>query len=244
MEPEMIELIEKGLMGTASEEEKKLIDSRMSDPEFRKAYEETKKLVTSMRLHQRKNLLKLMREEEIRLSATEKRSTTSVLPLRYWAAAAAVLLIGLFFVYNLIQERTDMFARNYEDLPALNALDSRGIGTGSLEASFQLYRDGRVDEALKMVNEYLAEHPDDLEAVFLRGLILLKDRQFEKAVDDLTRIETPDGRWYLALGYIGLKDYGQAKNILQILTLESGSDLKLKADKLLEELQEMETSAK
>lgn len=238
-----MELIEKGVLGTASEEERKLIDSRMSDQEFRKTYEETNKLISSMRLHQRQNVLKLMRDEEVRIRATEKRSETNMVSWRYWAAAAAVLLVGLFFVFNLTQQPSDIFTRYYEDLPSLNTSQSRGIDEGVSKAAFQLYRDGRVDDALSIVNDHLSKNPDDIEVVFLRGLIFLKDHKFENAVDDLARIESPAGRWYLALSYVGLKDYAEAKNTLQMIMLESDNEFRLKAGKLLEELQKLETSA-
>ncbi|MCG6875151.1 MAG: tetratricopeptide repeat protein [Betaproteobacteria bacterium] len=58
----------------------------------------------------------------------------------------------------------------------------------ALEDADLLLRAGRAAQALEQVDEYLAKHPADMQARFLKGLILAEQKRESEAIDVFVRL--------------------------------------------------------
>lgn len=96
-------------------------------------------------------------------------------------------------------------------------LAARGNG---LEDADLLLRAGRPAQALEQVNEYLAKKPGDMQARFLKGLILVEQKRENEAIDVFVRL-TQDNPEYaepynnLAVLYAARGNLEGARNALE-----------------------------
>ncbi len=90
---------------------------------------------------------------------------------------------------------------------------------GDLKAIQRLLQAGRTDEALQQVNAYLSKRPNDAQAMFHKGLILVQMNQTDQAIDVfdvLTRDypELPEPYNNLAVLYSSQGKFDKARDIL------------------------------
>lgn len=83
----------------------------------------------------------------------------------------------------------------------------------------RLLQDGRPQEALKTVNAYLADHPDDAQGLFKKGIILAQMTQSEQAIAVFERLtkdypELPEPYNNLAVLYSAQGNFEQARQVL------------------------------
>jgi tetratricopeptide (TPR) repeat protein len=107
----------------------------------------------------------------------------------------------------------------------LIALGGAGYGTSFaaddyLESS-KLYKDGKRAEALERINAFIAQHPKDARARFLKGVILAEQNKNVEAIavfNDLTEEypELPEPYNNLAVLYANQGDYEKARKALEM----------------------------
>jgi uncharacterized protein (TIGR02246 family) len=85
----------------------------------------------------------------------------------------------------------------------------------------RLYKEGKRPEALDRVNAFLAQHPRDARARFLKGVILTEQNKTEDAIKVFTELtqdypELPEPYNNLAVLYAGQGDYQKARKALEM----------------------------
>ncbi|NWG86333.1 MAG: tetratricopeptide repeat protein [Hydrogenophilaceae bacterium] len=106
-------------------------------------------------------------------------------------------------------------------LGALLCSTALAAGTPSLQDANQLFKQGRYPAALDQVNAYLAAHPKEAQARFLKGLVLTELNRIQDAIrvfTDLTEDypELPEPYNNLAVLYAAQGQYDKARNSLEM----------------------------
>jgi len=89
------------------------------------------------------------------------------------------------------------------------------------QESSRLYKDGKRAEALERINAFIAQHPKDARARFLKGVILAEQNKNVEAIavfNDLTEEypELPEPYNNLAVLYANQGDYEKARKALEM----------------------------
>jgi tetratricopeptide (TPR) repeat protein len=95
------------------------------------------------------------------------------------------------------------------------------IAADEYQESARLYKDGRRAEALERINAFIAQHPKDARARFLKGVILAEQNRNSEAIavfNELTEDypELPEPYNNLAVLYAGQGDYEKARKALEM----------------------------
>lgn len=94
------------------------------------------------------------------------------------------------------------------------------VRANELQDARQLAKQGQTAQALEQVDHYLASHPKDAQARFLKGLLLTEQHKTKEAIkefSDLTRDypELPEPYNNLAVLYAGQGEYQKARAALE-----------------------------
>lgn len=112
-------------------------------------------------------------------------------------------------------------------LSATSSLAADAAGTaeppshgGGLEDSAKLLRQGRLSDALTEAERYLADHPREARARFLKGVILTEQKKGDEAIDVFAALiedypELPEPYNNLAVLYASHGEYDNARNALE-----------------------------
>ena len=160
----------------------------------------------------------------LRLVHSSKTSTMR----RLLAIAATLVLVAAsiwFFTKNGASVDQDaIFANHFnpgeESARAktiITTLESIGFGplteSDSLRMALQAYEDGHYDEALTLLKDITAAHPDNDAALYYTGIIHMSQERYAKAVEILlpiSRSETSEFRndalWNLGLCYLKMEN--------------------------------------
>lgn len=93
----------------------------------------------------------------------------------------------------------------------------------------KLISNGYYADAIKLLNEYIKNFPDDFDCLMLRGEAFLRDEKFEEALIDYAKVVEKNSKNILALNnfslaLIGCNRYSEAKEIINhVLTLHAGN---------------------
>lgn len=95
------------------------------------------------------------------------------------------------------------------------------LAADEYQESSRLYKDGRRAEALERINAFIAQHPKDARARFLKGVILAEQNRNSEAIavfNELTEDypELPEPYNNLAVLYAGQGDYEKARKALEM----------------------------
>ena len=85
----------------------------------------------------------------------------------------------------------------------------------------RLYKEGKRSEALDRLESYLAQHPKDARARFLKGVVLTEQNKNQDAIKVFTELtqdypELPEPYNNLAVLYAGQGDYDKARKSLEM----------------------------
>ncbi|WP_062061666.1 tetratricopeptide repeat protein [Aquimarina longa] len=160
----------------------------------------------------------------------------------YAGSIAAILIIGLFIVFQLNKpiDSKSLYAeyKNWNDLPSLTVRD---VNTNLAQAE-RLFREKKYTNALEIFNTYHSDTNSLNPQVLLYiAIAQLELDQNKLAIENFNRLlnsdtlDAPKAHWYLALTYLKLEKIEEAKNELQIL-LKDSSNIHTAAQKLLDEL--------
>ena len=99
--------------------------------------------------------------------------------------------------------------------------NSQTASDSGLQTSETLFRQGQYPQALTTINGWIATHPKDAQARFLKGLILTEQNKTDEAIAVFTKLtedypELPEPYNNLAVLYAAQGKYEQARNALEM----------------------------
>ena len=185
----------------------------------------------------KKKLLKV--KEDYKVTSGKSKPKTRSLYYILSAAAAVILLFGLFFTGNSNESLyTDYYQTS--DLPSFT---NRSDPASVLSTASTAFKEGNLDTSLTTFQEYLSagKEVDPLVYVYT-GLIYSKKENLEKAIEQFDLLENAQSLdrsravWYKALTYLKFDKVAKAKEMLTRI-LEDPSNYNYKeAKELLEKL--------
>lgn len=151
-------------------------------------------------------------------------------------AASLVILAGVVWFFTRGGAPVDpetLFANNYRPdadldrakttITSLESMGMAGVTTDSdtLRQALQLYEDGQLEEAQKMLTDLFAAHPDNETTQYYLGVVHMAQSHYAKAIElllPLSRSESADYKnealWNLGLCYLktenGVEDAREA----------------------------------
>lgn len=205
------ELIEKYFSnGLSSEEFEQLEQFLENDSQLRDEFYNELEIKRSIAEEKHRSL-------KSRFQQLDKKTKKKTTWLPY--AAAIALLIGIgTFIYSLQPNYQNLYAENFEAYPNIIVPTVRGANTSEnkTEKAFNYYDTKNYKEAIKAFEE-LYKKDNTGYANFYYAMSLMANNQVEKAIHAL---ENPNWQipekfqaqtdWYLALGYLKLKNKEKA----------------------------------
>ncbi|NRB49660.1 MAG: hypothetical protein HRU41_18410 [Saprospiraceae bacterium] len=215
--------IEKYFSDEFSEAERTAFEQELAkDTELAKSFAQRKEIEDFLAVRPGREKLKAeIGELGDSFFSSSNESTTKVVPLRrrlYWiagAAAAAILLLLLVPTWLNSPPTYQQFA---EHRPL--SLQERGSDQKDLQAIETAFNTGNYSSAAELLNQYLEEQPDDLQAQIYASIAALELDRAEEALTRLSPISTgtsiyrSTAQWYLALVYLKQKNYQESRTAL------------------------------
>jgi len=172
-EPDL-HIIEAYLHDRLRPEEKADFEQKMKlDPELRALVSQMRATVIAIRQSAMDEKLDMLKEEEKKMAVLDQ-SSFRITPLYKWVAVAAVLLIGLFFVFPLFKPddtiRNPYLAEHFDDY-VLHSI-TRGNNsdqkvTPEQELAYNLYGTKQFHKAMPLLEELWEEKGDTLALFYL-----------------------------------------------------------------------------
>lgn len=172
----------------------------------------------------------------------------STLRWQLFAAAAAVLLL-VFFTYGYYQNQTDnrLYADYFDDGQAQEYLAVRGENNNdeALQKALTTYQQGDYTNSLLQFKALKEKNPFDSQLLLYTGLSAMQTSDFYTARQvfnqllslDVDPADRASARWYLALTYLQQEQVQQAKAELKWLAKNNTGELGTKARALLSEIE-------
>lgn len=229
------QLIEKYIQGRLSDLEKKSVEELIqSDEEFRKAIEWEKQVAASLRQKSEEEFAHLLKE------LSQKKST----PWLKWAAAAAILILGISAILFLFQPPTpkQLFQSYFEPQPNITQPIIRGseITTEDYEA-FLAYEDRDWANAERLFEMLYGQSSNPVYLLY-QGNCLLAMGKFQESIPVLEMAASQNAelslraKWFLALAYLQNNNLSKTKSLLQEI-IEAEDVYSQQAASLLAELE-------
>ncbi|MEL7146437.1 MAG: hypothetical protein AAFO69_08725 [Bacteroidota bacterium] len=243
---EIEELITGYYNQTLSEAEEAVFQQKFdNDASFRKLSEQMEIEILAARKAGRKQLKAQFDQWEAAApdgqSVREKRSFAKVLKIAI--AAAIVLAVGIYLMAPNADK--DLFAgyyTPYENYEYTQTRDESGSVENLKAKAYQAYDEGDFKAAKNYFVEFLAANPNDVPALFFKGICQIETKQWQLALVDLSAVaDSKDpfyadaAKWYLALAHLQLEDLPASKKLLNELSSIPG-DYQQKAQDLLKAL--------
>ena len=165
------------------------------------------------------------------------------------AAAVSLILVVSYavFLYWSASQPARLFAAYFEPAPntyiTYRSADSNPNPIPEeLKQALGYYNTEAFDLSLPHFKNYLADHPDDPQALLLAANAYLQAGQAEQAVQCLLRIEArgetlqSEVPWYLALAYLQQKQLPRARQYLENVMATPSSPFREKAGEILEKI--------
>jgi tetratricopeptide (TPR) repeat protein len=179
---------------------------------------------------------------EIRLEENKMQPSFS----RMYKIAASILLpltLGVTIWYTMNRHSDNALFNKYFEVYEISSdrSENSSAGLSSYNKGLKLYNRGDYESAIA---EFKQSDPRNMYVRFYLGLCYLQTNQINEAIDHFTytinEFEYFDNTatWYMALAYLKKKDIKTAKEYLQKLVTEKGSDVhyRNKAENLLQDL--------
>jgi len=206
-----IELIEKNIEGSLTEDERKEFLQRENESEeFREAAIFQRKLLSTLEASEKSKL----KQQLIRQFQTPSKNKTRKLQANrklWYAIAASVILVvsSIFIIKNSSIDKDDLYDKFYEPYP--NILAARSMAYDSIGLS--LYSQGRYLKAIDNLKQHL---PANDTIHFYLGLCHMSINEYEQALLYLDKIHEssifiPQKKWYKGLAQMELGQVDSAK---------------------------------
>lgn len=236
-------LIEKYFEGQLSETEKQVFDEALkNDADFKATFTFEKEVKDGIHLNERKALKNMLR-------SFEEKPKAKVFSFRNWVwlGAAAVLVIGFFIwlPFGNQPNSDELYLSYYQAYPNVVAPIVRGENIqDEKNKAFEAYEQEKFEISQTLFHEIFKKTKDEY-AVFYEAQSYFALGETQKGIQLLENSNFSDGKypfktqqnWYLALGYLKLKDFEKAKQNLNALTIYDNPQQE-SARKLLESLSE------
>lgn len=241
-----IDLIEKYHNGTLMTAENQAVKDRMaSDPVFKSMVEDYGDIIDGIRSAGKEKFKIEVAgwEKEIREEEQKKSRRIGFLFTKYWAVAAAVLIVAIVAVYFMVPRNASTPEALYAEyfMPYEDVMSVRDGSDPLLTEATHFYNNKEYTAAAERFQNYVAENEDDLNAQFYLGLSLMESGKEEDGIDALALVINGNGllkeqaEWYRALAYLKLGDVESCKKHLDEINHE-GHDYQGKAASLLSDL--------
>jgi tetratricopeptide (TPR) repeat protein len=241
MNPDKEILIEKYFEKQLSANEKQLFDEALkNDEDFKTAFEFEKDVKDGIHFLERDSLKKM-------LKGFEEKPQKKIIPFSnwLWLGAAAMLIIGIsIWLYPDNQANSDeLYLSYYQSYPNVVAPIVRGENIqDEKQKAFEAYEQEKYQTSQTLFHQIFEKNKEEY-AVFYEAQSYFALGETQKGIQLLENFNFSDGkypfktqqRWYLALGYLKLKDLEKTKQYLQTLTVYDNPQ-KENAKKLLESL--------
>lgn len=241
MNEEDLLLIQKSIEGDLTEAEKITFEEKLQQSEeFSKEVKLQKEILAHTEAHLRsKRKVEMLADFR---SISEEESTKTIPVWRYflYAAAAVIIIIGLFSIFNISPSGTsEIYAAYYK--PYDGVVNTRGTDSEVFKG-ITLYQQGNYQQALNLIlqSEEIPEITDGQKNLLIANCLLNLD-QAGKSIEYLNQISkdenqliTENTKWYLAMSYLALDNLKAAREQLENLS-NSQSAYAKKSSQLLEE---------
>jgi hypothetical protein len=227
--------IERYLAGELTPEENKDFEDRVkTDPDFaekvtvyRSLSENLKSRFSGGQDEQRlREILSAISKAEI----TKKSGKGISLHWYYWAAAASIALLAIFWFYI-----TTPTLPEYSEYAFHESLSLTERGDDSLNHQAEdAFNSAKYLQAIHFVNRLLQADPGNTELQLYKGVSLLELDRYAEAESIFNAIKNSDtvyrdkAIWYLALSALKQKDYDKCKALLDQLSPDSEDHSKAK----------------
>jgi FimV-like protein len=241
METETLQLFDSYARGTLAEAEKKNFEAKLvSDPEFKKEFEEYLHIVNGICEYEKEQIKAHMKDASHR--QLEAHSTWR--SMRGVAAAAAVILILVipgYVIFRMTTSTSRLAKEYYIEDPGLPVV--MGASTHSLlDQAMIEYKDKEFNKALEKLNMLLGSKPGNDTLNYYAGLCSYEINQNDNAISFFSKVGDPASAFYfqakynLALALIKKGDQETACKALQEVANGAAGSLKDKASELLNKL--------
>lgn len=174
---------------------------------------------------------------------TAPKETGRIVPLRRnqtmrWviglAATVALVLVARFSIFQ-----PNLYAQ-YGQYPPLAMIEKSNTAQDNLAAMESAFNQKDYAKALPLLQTYVQEKPEDIQAQLYLGICLLETGKYATARDLFTNISSGEssfvdyGQWYLALSYLKEGNKAECRKVLQQVPAES--EFAQKAQDLLKRL--------
>ena len=156
-----------------------------------------------------------------------------------------VVFAGLAYQYFAISNSEKLFAGAYKLLPPgdsnTRSIEIDSLAIGETDQAMILYGQQDYAGAMVLFEQRLKQYPKDNESHLYSGICCLELNDIQKAKEHFVKARINSEKfyasatWYLALCYIRLGQFDQAKQLLNELTNEQ-NDYMQKAKELLTQL--------
>lgn len=240
------EKIDRYLRGDLPETEKSAFESQLAqDNELAAELAVQKDLEQFLRKQDRREALKsqlgnigkdffqeVPTQEKGRIVSLQRR------PALRWAIGLAAA-IALLLVARLVFFQPSLYEQ-YGQHPPLAMIEKSNEAQDKLAAMEAAFNQKNYAEALPLLQAYVQEKPEDLQAELYLGISLLETGQYPTARSIFSKINKSEssfvdyGQWYLALSYLKEGNQAECRKILQEVPVES--EFAQKAQDLLKRL--------
>ncbi|MEI9918401.1 MAG: tetratricopeptide repeat protein [Bacteroidota bacterium] len=234
-----VEMLENYILGNLPEEEKAVVEKRLSEePELSALFRDLKILMTAIRHESREDLANELKQLESKIHPDPKMKRFNRSTWAIGIAATSVILVVSIVLYfrNQSEPNDELFATNFT--PYINIFDPASRAPGDKQAlAFRYYDEGNYPAAIAELSKLSKEDP---AVRFYLGNALLANNQPADAVGHF-KVSLQEGlmpgqsRWYLALCYLKLGDDQNAIYYLETVST-GGSNYAEAAQHLLSEL--------
>lgn len=174
---------------------------------------------------------------------TTPKETGRIVPLRRnqtmrWviglAATIALVLVARFLLFQ-----PDLYEQ-YGQHPPLAMIEKSNAAQDNLAAMESAFNQKDYTKALPLLQTYVQEKPEDIQAQLYLGICLLETGEYTAARELFTSISKGEssfvdyGQWYLALSYLKEGNKTECRKVLQQVPAES--EFAQKAQDLLKRL--------
>jgi len=243
MTDQIFEHIEAYLEGTLSDKERLTFEKELAkDPKLKEEYLLQKDTHQLLNLHGQLAYKEKLKVLDKQIEAEGKTiSMRKPLWQANWFRVAAVFLVLVVSSYFWINQQ---YNRDILLQSAFQPYDDVLTGRGSdspLQMAMQAYNQGKYQEASEAFASILDEDPQNLDAIFYRGVSLLALGNGKEASPYLEQVAnsakySESGRWYKVLACFETLDQDQCMHELGLLAGETGHPYQQKAEVLYEKL--------
>lgn len=165
--------------------------------------------------------------------------------IRWAAAAAVVLLLGLWFVFDQggSPDNAELFASYYQ-APDASGLRGQNASDNPLMTGLKLLEEGKGDDARAYFEQLLAGAPDNAEYQYYLGHAAMLQKDWAAAEKAFTSVETAattvlahKAAWNKALTLLAANRMPELKTQLESIRKDGDHGFYTQAGELLEELE-------